>query len=86
MNRKIILLGLISLLLFGCNCSNEIINKKDERISTDNVHNCYMCGSSDVYVNQYKNGYWLECEQCHLRSGNYTDKDELIELWNNINQ
>lgn len=83
LKRGLILIILLSTLLIGCGVVTSS-DYKDLRPTVPTIHSCYMCGSDEVYVNDFRYGYWIECEHCHFKTGNFENYDELVNKWNNI--
>ncbi len=84
LKKGLILIILLSTLLIGCGVVVTSSDYKDTSPTVPTIHSCYMCGSDEVYVNDYRWGFWIECENCHFKTGNFENYDELVNKWNNI--
>ena len=87
-HNKIIIVGFIIGFLLGITIIQrlkiinlESNNKEDIEIT---LENCPICEGHPI-LQQVNQSFYIECEDCELRTNYFDSKYELIKYWNNRN-
>lgn len=79
---------------FGyCNttaCINPKYQSSSTGEETTTLKECPFCGTDNVrvqsifseYIRGYNISFYLECGECHAKTGNYKNRHEAVEAWN----
>lgn len=60
--------------------SEQILTELDETATDDMIFDCPFCdGTAHVYP--VRNSWFIECDQCHIQTDYFDDKDKLIKYW-----
>lgn len=95
MKKRIVNIMIVLLILILIGALNYTVydNKRIQKILDDyyeqgeiyKVNDCYFCGH-EVLVYPVNNSWYIECDNCNIRTGYYDSKIELIEYWNNAKE